>query len=68
MTQSGEKGNGKKPDIDPNDMTVFEPVFASEEDVEPIGWWKTDPDQEDGEFILDPSSELDDSDDSPNPN
>lgn len=57
MTQSG--GNGNKPDVNPDDMTTYEPVYAPGDNTEPIGWWKTEPDEEEGEFIPDLPPELD---------
>lgn len=58
MTQSG--GNGHKPDVNSDDMTTYEPAYAPGDETEPIGWWKTEPGEEDGEFIPDLSTELDD--------
>lgn len=55
MTQSG--GNGHKPDVDAEEVTTFEPVYSPASE-EPIGWIKTEGEEE--EFITDLPSELDD--------
>lgn len=60
MTQSG--GNGNKSDVNSSDMETYEPVYAPGDDTEPIGWWKTEPDEEEGELIPDLPPELDDQD------
>lgn len=61
MVESNDKkGNGHKSDAD--DMTVYEPAFApgSDDETEPVGWWKTESGEEDGEFAPDLPPELDD--------
>jgi hypothetical protein len=63
MTQAG--GNGHKPDVDSDDITVYEPASLPESG-EPIGWYETDPKGEEGEITPNLPPELDDDTESSN--
>lgn len=63
MTQSG--GNGHKPEVESEDITVYEPAFIPETE-ENVGWHQTDTKGEEGDLIIDLPPELNDEEESPN--
>jgi hypothetical protein len=68
MTQSG--GNGHKPEVEPDDITIFKPIILPDDDPEteePLGYVETGLTEDEGEYRPELPPELqDDSEEQPN--